>query len=114
MLRTDLKHDFVRSYAALLGEDTIDRPRLLALLATMTTEAGAVLAVRRHRASEPAHFALWLDLRYLGQYHEVSVEIPCRVGRNPATGTRSVARFTTATTGSTATRCATKARRCNW
>lgn len=74
MLRTDLKHDFVRSHAAQLGE-AADHRQLFALVQAMIDEAGGVLdsegiAVAQRR------FVLTLDLRYLGQYHEVSVEVP--------------------------------------
>ncbi|MCL4744054.1 MAG: hydantoinase/oxoprolinase family protein [Burkholderiaceae bacterium] len=75
MLRTDLKHDFVRSHASLLGGDAAEHPRLLALLETMTAEADAMLG-SEGIAPAKRRFALWLDLRYLGQYHEVSVEVP--------------------------------------
>ncbi|RPH65764.1 MAG: hydantoinase/oxoprolinase family protein [Burkholderiales bacterium] len=75
MLRTDLKHDFVRSHAALLGGERIDRRRLVALVDSMMGDADAVLA---SEGIDPQRrgFALSLDLRYLGQYHEVSVEVP--------------------------------------
>ncbi|MCO5106265.1 MAG: hydantoinase/oxoprolinase family protein [Burkholderiaceae bacterium] len=72
MLRTDLKHDFVRSQAGVLGDATAAPGRIGALVDEMAAEADAVLqaegiAPGRRRLS----FAL--DLRYRGQYHEVSV-----------------------------------------
>lgn len=74
MLRTDLKHDFVRSYSAILSESGIDRKNLIALMDAMIDEANAVLesegiTVQNRRYMYSA------DLRYLGQYQEVSVEV---------------------------------------
>ncbi|MCC7121844.1 MAG: hydantoinase/oxoprolinase family protein, partial [Gammaproteobacteria bacterium] len=74
MLRTDLKHDFVRSHAALLGE-AVDRKRLLALVEAMIDEANGVLEAEGIAAGQ-RRFVLSFELRYLGQYHEVSVEVP--------------------------------------
>lgn len=74
MLRTDLKHDFVRSHAALLGESGARSPRLLELFEAMRAEAEGVLAAEGIDAGH-RHHALSLDLRYLGQYHEVAVAI---------------------------------------
>jgi N-methylhydantoinase A len=73
MLMTDLKHDFVRSYSTILSDASIDRAHLCALLGAMTEEANAVLA-SEGIASPQRRFAHMVDLRYLGQYHEVSVE----------------------------------------
>jgi N-methylhydantoinase A len=74
MLRTDLKHDFVRSHAAVLGDATTSRGRIGELADEMTAEADAVLqsegiAPGRRRLSYA------LDLRYRGQYHEVPVAV---------------------------------------
>jgi N-methylhydantoinase A len=74
MLRTDLKHDFVRSCPSLLGEATTDRGQLAALVAAMTDEANGVLATEGI-APERRRFLHSLDLRYVGQYHEVSVAV---------------------------------------
>lgn len=74
MLRTDLKHDFVRSYTTLLGDDTADRSHLATLVAAMRDEANGVLA-SEGIAPPRRRFVHTLDLRYLGQYHEVSVEV---------------------------------------
>ncbi|MCM2252877.1 MAG: hydantoinase/oxoprolinase family protein [Ramlibacter sp.] len=73
MLQTDLKHDFVRSYATVLGEAQVDLAHLRKLLDAMTEEANAVLA---SEGIEPAlrRFEHTVDLRYLGQYHEVPVQ----------------------------------------
>ncbi|MBW7851361.1 MAG: hydantoinase/oxoprolinase family protein [Rhodospirillales bacterium] len=75
MLRTDLKHDFVRSYTTLLGDDTVDRAHLAGLLDAMASEAAAVLASEGIGEAQ-RRFIYALDLRYQGQYHEVTVEVP--------------------------------------
>jgi len=74
MLRTDLKHDFVRSQAVVL-DDAADAAPIVALLDSMLGEADATLA---GEGIEPPkrRFTLSLELRYLGQYHEVPVEVP--------------------------------------
>ncbi len=75
MLRTDFKHDYVRSFARALPPTRAESRRIRALLCEMQAEAHASLkaegipgARRRLRAS--------MDLRYLGQYHEVRVDVP--------------------------------------
>ncbi|HJP23448.1 MAG: hydantoinase/oxoprolinase family protein [Alphaproteobacteria bacterium] len=75
MLRSDLKHDFVRSLHGLLAPGGIDPDELSHSVAELQTEAQAVLAddgipPERRRLDHAA------DLRYLGQYHEVTVELP--------------------------------------
>ncbi|MCD6681469.1 MAG: hydantoinase/oxoprolinase family protein [Burkholderiaceae bacterium] len=72
MLRSDLKHDFVRSLALTLADGTDPAP-LVALVDAMLDEASSALAAEGV-AAERRRFVLSLDLRYLGQYHEVSVE----------------------------------------
>ena len=74
MLRTDLKHDFVRSHAAVLGDATTSRGRIGALVDEMTAEADAVLE-SEGIASGRRRLSYALDLRYRGQYHEVSVAV---------------------------------------
>ena len=73
MLQTDLKHDFVRSYSTILSEACVDRGHLCALLDAMTEEAHGVLA-SEGIAAPLRRFVHTVDLRYLGQYQEVSVE----------------------------------------
>lgn len=75
MLRTDLKHDFVRSYASVLADAAIDRAHLTALIDAMAIEAAAVLA-SEGIGKKQRRFVFALDLRYQGQYHEVTVEVP--------------------------------------
>ena len=75
MLRSDLKHDFVRSLHGLLAPGGIDPDELSHSVAELQAEAQAVLAddgipPERRRLEHAA------DLRYLGQYHEVTVELP--------------------------------------
>ncbi|MCD6673430.1 MAG: hydantoinase/oxoprolinase family protein [Burkholderiaceae bacterium] len=74
MLRSDLKHDFVRSHAVPLADETDPAP-LVALVDAMLDEAASALSIEGI-AAERRRFVLSLDLRYLGQYHEVSVVIP--------------------------------------
>ncbi len=73
MLQTDLKHDFVRSYSAVLADATVDRRHLAALLDAMSDEASTVLDSEGIAPSD-RHLVCSVDLRYLGQYQEVSVE----------------------------------------
>ncbi len=78
MLRSDLKHDFVRSLHGQLAPGGIDPDELRHLLAELQAEAEAVLAgdgipPERRRLEHAA------DLRYLGQYHEVTVDLPADV-----------------------------------
>ena len=73
MLHTDLKHDYVRSYATAFTADGLDQGHLLDLLREMETAADETLAGEGVAAADREfHYAL--DLRYLGQYHEVRVE----------------------------------------
>ncbi|OGA06325.1 MAG: 5-oxoprolinase [Betaproteobacteria bacterium RIFCSPHIGHO2_12_FULL_69_13] len=75
MLRTDLKHDYVRSFARLLPERRAALPGVMALAREMEREAREALAAegiaRTHQ-----RFRYSMDLRYLGQYHEVTVAVP--------------------------------------
>ncbi len=75
MLRTDLKHDFVRSHACVLAGDAIDPAPLAAHVDAMLAESDGVLGAEGV-APARRRVALSLDLRYLGQYHEVAVEVP--------------------------------------
>jgi N-methylhydantoinase A len=73
MLRTDLKHDYVRSCAQPLPEGR--SARIGALLAEMEREARATLKAEGIAAARQ-RLSASMDLRYLGQYHEVNVEVP--------------------------------------
>jgi N-methylhydantoinase A len=73
MLRTDLRHDLVRSYATPFTVDRLDRARLAGLIAEMREKGRAMLAAEGIlEASQRFFYAL--DLRYIGQYHEVRVD----------------------------------------
>ncbi len=72
MLLSDLKHDFVRTYPTPLA--ALDRGRFAGLCAAMASEAQATLDGERvPRERQRLHFSV--DLRYVGQYHEVSVSL---------------------------------------
>jgi N-methylhydantoinase A len=82
MLRSDLKHDYVRSFARVLAPGGAQGARVRAgvraLLCEMQAEARAALKAERiPRARQRLRYGM--DLRYLGQYHEVTVDIPERV-----------------------------------
>lgn len=75
MLRTDLRHDYVRSCAQLLGEGAAGDRRVQRLARELRAGAQRTLAAEGiPRVRQRMRFAL--DLRYLGQYHEVTVEVP--------------------------------------
>ena len=76
MLRTDLKHDYVRSLAQVLPQGRDSRVR--ALLAEMEREARATLKAEGIAAGAQ-RLRTSMDLRYLGQYHEVNVDVPSRL-----------------------------------
>jgi N-methylhydantoinase A len=75
MLRSDLKHDYVRSYHTPFAAAGLDATRFQDALASMAAEANETLA-GEGIAPGARRFAHALDLRYLGQYHEVRVEVP--------------------------------------
>ena len=76
MLRTDLRHDLVRSCATPFAERDLRDGVLLDLLRDMEAEAHALLRAEGVTDDEQ-EFVYALDLRYVGQYHEVRVdEIP--------------------------------------
>ena len=75
MLRTDLKHDYVRSHARLLGRDRADDRRIVRLAREMQVLARAALKAEGIPAARQ-RMRYRMDLRYLGQYHEVSVDVP--------------------------------------
>lgn len=73
MLMSDLKHDYVKSYITRLGQ--ADQKQFLKHFAEMENEGRRVLI--SEGISEDKITAIYsLDLRYMGQYHEVKVEIP--------------------------------------
>lgn len=72
MLRSDLKHDFVRTYPTVL--DSLDVARFKSLYAEMKAEGDALLD-QEGIPADRVSYVLQLDLRYVRQYHEVSVEL---------------------------------------
>jgi N-methylhydantoinase A len=72
MLRSDLKHDYVRSCAQVLSRGM--NSRVKALLAEMERQARATLKAEGiGQAAQRLRYSM--DLRYLGQYHEVNVDV---------------------------------------
>src|SRR5262249_46452433 len=72
-LTAPLAFDFVRSFVGDL--DGVDWDRVNQLLAEMAAQGDAILA-RSGVASEERHFVRHADLRYVGQGHEIRVELP--------------------------------------
>ncbi|MDH5540982.1 MAG: hypothetical protein OEY03_16380, partial [Rhizobacter sp.] len=73
MLMCELRHDYVRTFAARL--EGIDWARLEALVGAMAGEGAQALADEGIAAAR-RRFELRLDCRYIRQYHEVSVALP--------------------------------------
>lgn len=72
MLLGDLKHDYVRSYMSTLSG--INKEHFLNLYAEMKEEAIATLTEEGISESKIQYIPS-LDLRYVGQYHEVPLEV---------------------------------------
>ncbi|MBL6963032.1 MAG: hydantoinase/oxoprolinase family protein [Bacteroidetes bacterium] len=72
MLLGDLKHDYVRSYISNYSD--VDRDRFLALYHEMREEARSTLLEEGIEAKNIEYYPS-LDLRYLGQFHEVPLEV---------------------------------------
>jgi N-methylhydantoinase A len=72
MLRSDLKHDFVRTHVTLL-QDT-DCERFRNFFSNMKKE-GINLLRSENIPEDRIEYVYSLDLRYLKQYHEVNIEI---------------------------------------
>jgi N-methylhydantoinase A len=72
MLMSDFKHDFVRSYKTTLAE--ADMSRLAGLRAEMEDAGRAVLA-RERVEPERIELRAALDLRYVGQWHELTLPV---------------------------------------
>jgi N-methylhydantoinase A len=72
MLMSDLKHDFVRTYAVLL--EGMDKARFRRLFGEMEKEATRLLT-SENIPEERVRHQYFIDLRYVKQYHEVSVQI---------------------------------------
>jgi N-methylhydantoinase A len=74
MLLSDLKHDFVRTYHTLLSKKAVDLSRLRSLVGELRAEGEEVLATERIPPNRRL-YRFFLDLRYVRQYHEVSVSM---------------------------------------
>ena len=74
MLLSDLRHDFVRSYHSLFSKEAIDLKKFISLIEDMEREASATL-LSENIPKERHLFRYSLDLRYVGQYHEVNVPV---------------------------------------
>ncbi len=73
MLLSDLKHDFVRSHHVGFFREALDLERFRGLVEELELEGASVLSKERI-PPERRRFRFSLDLRYVGQYHEVNVE----------------------------------------
>lgn len=80
MLRSDLKHNYVRSLATLLEAGAFDLAQLIGLVDEMFAQGKARLSEEGVDAA-CCSFLLKMDLRYVGQYHEVSIDVPENVLR---------------------------------
>jgi N-methylhydantoinase A len=72
MLLSDLKHDFVRTYQTVL--DQVDWEKLRNLFMEMAGEGLGMLKAE-HVPENMINYSYYLDMRYVKQYHEVTVEI---------------------------------------
>jgi len=73
MLLGDLKHDYIRSYISPF--DQVDNEYFLSLFYEMR-ETGSNTLKREGISEENISFHPVLDLRYIGQYHEVQLAVP--------------------------------------
>ncbi len=73
MLLSELQHDFVRSYVTRL--QSMDSVRLLGLIDEMVGEGASQLGLEGVDESRMQH-EVQLDLRYVKQFHEVTVTVP--------------------------------------
>lgn len=72
MLLGDLKHDYVRSYLTRLSK--IEKTKFLGLYDEMKAEAIKTLTAEGI-SEDKINYVPSLDLRYVGQYHEVPLEV---------------------------------------
>ncbi|MBI1731559.1 MAG: hydantoinase/oxoprolinase family protein [Gammaproteobacteria bacterium] len=75
MLISDLKHDYVRTYAR--DFDQIDPAEVERLFAEMAAAARKVLKTE-HVADSRVEITYTADIRYVGQFNEVEVPVPSR------------------------------------
>lgn len=81
MLRSDLKHNYVRSFLAVLAPGMAELPAILTSLDEMI-EQGRARLTAEGVPPERCSFTVQLDLRYAGQYHEVCVDLDAGWLRN--------------------------------
>jgi N-methylhydantoinase A len=74
MLLSDLKHDFVRTFHSSFKNDSFDISGLLSLVKELEQEGKKVL-IGENIPLEKRNYFFSLDLRYVGQYHEVNVAV---------------------------------------
>jgi len=79
MLRSDLKHDFVRTYATLL--QVADSAKFRESFKTMKRE-GTRLLISEGIPENRILYNYALDLRYVKQYHEISIKITDKTAEN--------------------------------
>ena len=72
MLRSDLKHDFVRTHVVLLAET--DPAFVKKIFAELQSEGDALL-ISEGVEREDIQYRFSVDLRYVKQFHEVNVEV---------------------------------------
>ena len=72
MLRSDLKHDFVRTYVRLLQETA---PATLREIFDEMQSEGCGLLQSEGIPKDNIHYQFSFDLRYIKQYHEVNVKV---------------------------------------
>jgi len=72
MLRSDLKHDFVRTFVALLKD--AEPVTVRKIFAEMQTQ-GDKLLLAEGISRDRIHYQFSVDLRYVKQYHEVNLKI---------------------------------------
>lgn len=76
MLMSDLRHDYVRTYK--VSMEQIDMGRINELFEEMKKEG--IKTLLSEGIEEKAIKLLYsLDLRYIGQYHEVEIPVPARI-----------------------------------
>jgi N-methylhydantoinase A len=74
MLLSDLKHDFVRTYHCMFSKKVADVSTFLSLARELENEGEKILSAE-HIPPGRRSYRFSLDLRYVGQYHEVNVEV---------------------------------------
>jgi N-methylhydantoinase A len=72
MLLSDMKHDYVRTYPVAMS--ALNPNRFLELCTQMRREASATLSAE-HVPAERQHLHFSVDLRFVGQHHEVNVSL---------------------------------------